>query len=91
MRNDENAKTIKNMQIPSDLNSLGHHTSLTWAPFGTQVDPLEPYKDSGELSWGALGAVWRRLGCQNGTKIPSRVLTGAKWRPFKMDGKTRQK
>ena len=54
---------------------------------GTQLERLERYEASREFSWGALGGIGRRLGCKNGTKRASRVLTGAKWRPFKMHGK----
>lgn len=53
-----------------------------------KLNPWERCKRSRELSWGALGGIGRRLGRQNGTKRASRVLTVAKWRPFKMYGKT---
>ena len=52
---------------------------------------MEPYEASGELSWGASGAIGRRLGAQKDTKRVSRVLKGAKWRPFKFIGKNKQK
>ena len=82
------SKTRVNI-VKSELLQFAYLVNL--GSFGTQVEPLEPYEASGELSWGALGAIGRRLGSQKETKSASRVLKDAKWRPFRMHGKTKQK
>ena len=48
---------------------------------GPKLNPWESYERSRELSWGALGAIERRLGAQKDTKRASRVLKAANGDP----------